>query len=313
MNKVLYPLISLSLITGCSAIQPSIPANTTQLSPNSVKIIAHRGGKEDAPENTIYAIQQALNNGADEVWITAQLSKDNKIVLYRPKDLSTHTNASGPVSKYTFDQLSKLDAGSKFNPKDNFPFKNKNITIPSLEEVLYRFPATHFYIDIKSADADPNVFSDVLVKTIEKNNAKNRVRIYSTESKFLQALPTDIATFATRDYTRHLLVDSLMSDTCSKDLPDHVMWHGFELSRQVKVVETFTLGEGVSETQMLWQPRSFKCLNQKATQKIILFGIKTADQFDKAKKLPIYGVMVDSPKSFKNINKPQSYSSGLQN
>ncbi|QBY42423.1 hypothetical protein ArsFIN_09690 [Arsenophonus nasoniae] len=37
---------------------------------NSPKIVAHRGGTADAPENTIYAIDQALKNGADKIWIT---------------------------------------------------------------------------------------------------------------------------------------------------------------------------------------------------------------------------------------------------
>lgn len=53
----------------------------------SPKIIAHRGGTADAPENTEVAIKTALSNQADAIWITVQLSKDNVPVLYRPSDL----------------------------------------------------------------------------------------------------------------------------------------------------------------------------------------------------------------------------------
>ena len=56
---------------------------------NSPKIIAHRGGNADAPENTIYDIDQAFKNGADKIWITVHLSSDKVPVLYRLSDVNT--------------------------------------------------------------------------------------------------------------------------------------------------------------------------------------------------------------------------------
>lgn len=85
---------------------------------NSPKIVAHRGGTADAPENTIYAIDQALKNGADKIWITLQLSSDKVPVLYRPSDLNTLTNRSGPAS-YSAQQLIKADAGYRFSSRHN--------------------------------------------------------------------------------------------------------------------------------------------------------------------------------------------------
>ncbi|HDU8690889.1 TPA: glycerophosphodiester phosphodiesterase, partial [Morganella morganii subsp. morganii] len=43
------------------------------------QIIAHRAATADAPENTLYAIDKALSNKADAIWITLQLSKDNQV------------------------------------------------------------------------------------------------------------------------------------------------------------------------------------------------------------------------------------------
>jgi len=77
-------------------------------------IIAHRGGTADAPENTRVAIETALKNGADAIWITLQESKDGVIVLYRPSDLKALTNQQGLVSAYTAEQLAKVDAGWSF-------------------------------------------------------------------------------------------------------------------------------------------------------------------------------------------------------
>lgn len=44
----------------------------------SPQLIAHRGGTGDAPENTLPAIELALKNRADAVWVTVQLSKDGR-------------------------------------------------------------------------------------------------------------------------------------------------------------------------------------------------------------------------------------------
>ena len=66
----------------------------------SPEIIAHRGGTADDPENTVIAIQTSLDNGADAILVTVQQSKDGVIVHYRPSDLKSLTEKSGPVSAY---------------------------------------------------------------------------------------------------------------------------------------------------------------------------------------------------------------------
>ena len=51
--------------------------NAQSATVSSPQIIAHRAGTADAPENTLPAIDKALSNGVDAIWITLQLSKDN--------------------------------------------------------------------------------------------------------------------------------------------------------------------------------------------------------------------------------------------
>lgn len=91
-----------------------------QTSLASPLIVAHRAGTADFPENTRHAIGESLSNNVDMVWITVQLSKDGVPVLYRPKDLSELTDADGPVSKYTFDELQLLDAAYRFKQDDHY-------------------------------------------------------------------------------------------------------------------------------------------------------------------------------------------------
>ncbi|OOF39454.1 glycerophosphodiester phosphodiesterase [Rodentibacter mrazii] len=271
-------------------------SNTSQ----QLQLIAHRAGKDDAPENTSFAINEALKNKADAIWITIQLSKDKIPVLYRPKDLSANTNAKGFVSEYSAAELKKLDAAYYFKPNEGYPYRNKDIGIPSLDDVLMSYPETFFYLDLKSPDADPISMKISLLQVLTKHNAFNRVRVYSTNKAFIEILSPEIATFATRDLTRQYLVETaLNSNHCPIPLKEEY-WHGFELYRKVKVVETFTLGEGVSEAVLAWAPEDIKCFKQKP-QHIILFGIKTKEDLELARKLGVDGVMVDSPKYFSSL------------
>ena len=119
------------------------------------QLIAHRGGTGDAPENTLPAIKLALENKAEAIWITVQLSQDGVPVLYRPGDLSALTNHTGKISSYSAAELARMDAGWKWGDETH-PWRGKNATIPTLQSVLEQWPETFFYIDIKSPDADPS-------------------------------------------------------------------------------------------------------------------------------------------------------------
>ncbi|WP_077582171.1 glycerophosphodiester phosphodiesterase family protein [Rodentibacter caecimuris] len=269
-------------------------------SAQQLQLIAHRAGKDDAPENTSFAINEALKNKADAIWITIQLSKDNIPVLYRPKDLSVNTNAKGFVSEYSAAELKKLDAAYYFKPNDGYPYRNKDIGIPSLDDILTSYPETFFYLDLKSPDADPISMKNALLQLLTKHKAFNRVRVYSTNKAFTEMLSAEIPVFAPRDLTRQYLVETaLNSNHCPTPLKAEY-WHGFELYRKVKVVETFTLGEGISEALLAWSAEDIKCFRQ-TPQHIILFGIKTKEDLDLASKLGVDGVMVDSPKYFSSL------------
>lgn len=294
LMKPYLTLLAISpLLLACSASSLQFPNHTP-------KIIAHRGGTTDAPENTIYAIEKALQHHADEIWITIQLSQDQQPILYRPRDLATHTNLSGSVSQYSAHELKHADAAWSFNPSKGYPLRGKGITIPTLAEVLQRFPTTHFYLDLKSPDADPYHFAAALVKVIDQQHARHRVRVYSTQASFLKALPTNFPVFANRDSTRTLLIHSLFNpQTCSQYAPKNSLWHGFEWKRKVTISEHFTLGKSENEAETSWQPNSIKCFNSHYQQYIIVFGIRTLKEYQQAAKLGVYGVMVDSPQTFR--------------
>ncbi|MCM7681767.1 glycerophosphodiester phosphodiesterase family protein [Enterobacter bugandensis] len=266
----------------------------------SPAIVAHRGGTADAPENTLPAIKLALENKADIVWITVQLSRDGVPVLYRHADLKALTNLQGKVSQYTAEELAKADASVKWKDK-GLPENLLNSPIPTLKSVLSAWPDTRFFIDIKSPDADPATMGNALLNVLKETNSLNRVRVYSTEDRYMEALPVEIPRFVTRSETRTRLATISLSHEClppSQKMDDY--WYGLELNRKVEVVEKFTLGEGVSPATLTWDKEAVDCFRSQGNAHLIFIGVNSEEDYQKAKTLGAEGVLVDSPAKAKS-------------
>ena len=78
-------------------------------------IFAHRGAREDAPENTLPAFDLALDMKADGIELDVQCSKDGQLMVIHDFTLDKTTNGTGRVSAFTADELFELDAGSHFS------------------------------------------------------------------------------------------------------------------------------------------------------------------------------------------------------
>ncbi|WP_236307727.1 glycerophosphodiester phosphodiesterase family protein [Enterobacter bugandensis] len=266
----------------------------------SPAIVAHRGGTADAPENTLPAIKLALENKADIVWITVQLSRDGVPVLYRPAELKALTNLQGKVSQYTVEELAKADASVKWKDK-GLPKDMLNTPVPTLKSVLAAWPDTRFFIDIKSPDADPATMGNALLNVLKETNSLNRVRVYSTEDRYMEALPVEIPRFVTRSETRTRLATISLSHEClppSQKMDDY--WYGLELNRKVEVVEKFTLGEGVSPATLTWDKEAVDCFRSQGNAHLIFIGVNSEEDYQKAKTLGAEGVLVDSPAKAKS-------------
>ena len=93
-------------------------------------ISAHRGFSSDYPENTIPALQAALDTGAHVAEIDVRLTQDGKLVLMHDAKVDRTTDGSGPVTAMTLAEVKKLDAGRWFDRKF------AATKVPTLDEVL---------------------------------------------------------------------------------------------------------------------------------------------------------------------------------
>ncbi len=113
------------------------------------EIIAHRGASNDAPENTLTAINLAVEQGSDAIEFDIRGTKDNIPVLMHDDTINRTTNSSIPykVENLSYQELLQYDAGSWFSSEYS------NEPIPSLEQVLdsTKGKATLF-IDMKTTN-----------------------------------------------------------------------------------------------------------------------------------------------------------------
>lgn len=79
-------------------------------------IIAHRGHKAEAPEQTMAAYRMAVELGAAMIEADVRLSRDGVAVMLHDRLLDRTTSGRGPVSAVDWADLSRLDAGSWFDP-----------------------------------------------------------------------------------------------------------------------------------------------------------------------------------------------------
>ena len=114
----------------------------------------HRGSSGTAPENTLVSFEKAVEAGCDILEMDVHSTSDSHIVVMHDPALGRTTNCSGPISALTLKELKKLDAGFRFSPDGGktHPYRGKSITVPTLREVIERFPNLPFNIEVKEND-----------------------------------------------------------------------------------------------------------------------------------------------------------------
>jgi len=94
------------------------------------QVMAHRGSSKAAPENSLAAIQQAIEDRSDWVEIDVQETLDGQVVVVHDSDLMKLAKSPRKIWETNSQELGSIDIGSLFDPK----FSKERV--PKLEEVL---------------------------------------------------------------------------------------------------------------------------------------------------------------------------------
>ena len=175
-------------------------------------MFAHRGGGGLAPENTLAAFDRAVALGVDGLELDVRLSNDGVVVVHHDHDLSRTTNLSGPVERFSADELARADAAFTFQSTapgvDARAFRGAGVGVPTLSAVLSRHRDVRVIVELKLNEPE---LARAALAAVRAAGADERVCLGSFGLRVLRAARTaapHIATSAAREEVRWALYRS---------------------------------------------------------------------------------------------------------
>ena len=171
-----------------------------------VVAIAHRGGSRLRPENTLAAFDHAMTLGVDGLECDVHLSVDGEVVVIHDDTLDRTTDATGPVSARTAEELAQVDAGFHFRDREA-GLRREPVGVPRLADVLGRYDVP-LIVEIKGDDVELARRTVALVRTLR---AEARVILAGFSQTVLdeaRRLAPEVATSASRSEVQAVLTRS---------------------------------------------------------------------------------------------------------
>ncbi|MBC8984981.1 glycerophosphodiester phosphodiesterase family protein [Pedobacter sp. N36a] len=141
LKKVFLTLILMSFISITFGQRTIVPLPKCK---NGFIVIAHRGSHLVKPENSIAAMEEAIELGVDYVEIDLRTTRDGHLVLMHNETVDGTTNGKGRIQDLTLDEVQKLS----LNVKDG-----KQYRVPGFIEALKTCKnRINIYLDFKAAN-----------------------------------------------------------------------------------------------------------------------------------------------------------------
>lgn len=167
--------------------------------------IAHQGGEIEAPSNTLYALQTAADKGAEILEIDVHATADGELVVLHDTTVDRTTNGEGRVDAMTLEEIQQLDAAHWFvpdcgtchgQPAEAYTLRGyatgerelpdelgdvepADFRIPTLREVLERFPDEWINIEIKRTFPDTTPYEQTMADLLEEFDRTDDVIVVS--------------------------------------------------------------------------------------------------------------------------------------
>lgn len=137
------------------------------------RVFAHRGGCAIGPENTIAAFDTGMAAGADGLEFDVHLSADGVPVVHHDDTLERTTDARGSVAARTAAELARVDAAAHFvDARGTYPLKGQGIGVPTLAEVLTRYPGVPIIVEMK---VDSDAMGQAVAAAVRRAGAADHV------------------------------------------------------------------------------------------------------------------------------------------
>ncbi|MBX3149297.1 hypothetical protein KF728_04000 [Candidatus Obscuribacterales bacterium] len=144
-------------------------------------VIAHRGGKKWAPENTMAGFAKSLKAGADGVELDIHRCKSGELVVIHDETLDRTTDGKGFIKDKTWDELKTLSAGKWYS--DEFAEEK----LPLLTDVLKLADGKMIVnIEIKNSPIEYPGIEDDLAKVLKDYKYPEKILISSFDHELIR-------------------------------------------------------------------------------------------------------------------------------
>jgi glycerophosphoryl diester phosphodiesterase len=183
--------------------------------------IAHQGGEDEFPSNTLYAFKRSVKAGAAMLELDVGVTRDGKVVVSHDTTLDRVTNGHGTIASHTLEQIRKLDGAYWFHPGDDAyrhgskkaayrlrgiatgkrkppkGYKRADFRVTTLAEVMQAFPKTPINVEIKGrtkaeAEAEYLLNADVVARLLRKTKRRDLIVVSFNQKavdRFHQLVP----------------------------------------------------------------------------------------------------------------------------
>ena len=145
-----------------------------------VQLTAHRGASTSAPENTMPAMEAAVDQMADFAELDVQETRDGVLVLFHDSTLERIDGTRRTIRSLSWDELQQVDAGGWYSEQYS------GTRIPKLEDVIeYVRGRMMLNIEIKYAGASSDL-PEKVVDCIRENDFAEQCVVTSTSLSYLK-------------------------------------------------------------------------------------------------------------------------------
>lgn len=202
---------------------------------NKIMVCAHRGQHENAPENSLESIQDAIDQNVRMVELDVRQTKDGILVLMHDETIDRTTNGSGNVEDMTFQELQQF-----YLYKDNGTLTTQRI--PSLEVVL-SLARGHIYINLDIHNKAPH---NKVLQLVKKHGMLNQVIVYTKDLTAINNLYQELAVMPmiedqlTIDYFSNLDINvtHFNNSTFNQDMVNQAKQNGWYIFKNAYINST---------------------------------------------------------------------------
>lgn len=160
---------------------------------HNVDVIAHRGGNDERPGETLLAFEHAREIGVDVLEMDLRVTRDQQLVLMHNPTVSATTKGWLPVRCYTLAQIQEFNAGYDWRDENcELKYRDSNdpdLHVPTFEEVLKRFNDMRMNVEIKGWHPfSAETIAQKFCRLIEDYEMKRRILVASFHEGVLRVI-----------------------------------------------------------------------------------------------------------------------------